>query len=290
MNLFPKKTQETSSKNTDLPSDYLLLNETVQDLLPLQEVRDNMYVLPNHEYKMVVEVKSINYYLKTAEEQETIEAQFRAALGSWDFSFAFYIQTRTIDADDIVRRLKEDADKIPSGTLKEYGYEYAEEMRRLTKGKNGNLIKKNYIIITCNDAEKITTNKTEDDYADYAFEKLRLNERKVEEALAPIGLACHALSNEELIELFFVAINKHSLLKADEILNFITDMANGKDKWDVNKAQMLIDGLLTQLNNMLVRDHGLSAAEIQQAQNLIKGIENLKKESEITDENELFIL
>ena len=119
-NLFKKK--DTSSKTIEsLPKDYLLLQETVQDFIPLQEVRDSMLVLPNHEYKMVIEVKSINYYLKTAEEQETIEMQFRSALGSWDFPFAFYVQTRTIDADDIVKKLQDDVDKIPNGTLKRYG-------------------------------------------------------------------------------------------------------------------------------------------------------------------------
>ena len=289
MNLFPKS-KVTSKTVESLPQDYLLLQETVQDFMPLKEVRDSMLVLPNHEYKMAIEVKSINYYLKTAEEQETIEAQFRSALGSWDFSFSFYVQTRTIDADDIIRRLNEDVDKLPNGTLKDYGHQYSRAMETLTKRRNGNLIKRNYIIISCNDAEKITTNKTEEDYAEYAFEKLRLNTRKVEEALAPIGLSCHVLNNEELLELFFVAINKHSLLKAEEILAFATDMVNGKEKWDVNKAEMLIDGLLTQLNNMLIRDHDLSAAEIQQAQALIKGIENLKQQSTVVDESELFIL
>ena len=288
-NLFKKK--DTSSKTIEsLPKDYLLLQETVQDFIPLQEVRDSMLVLPNHEYKMVIEVKSINYYLKTAEEQETIEMQFRSALGSWDFPFAFYVQTRTIDADDIVKKLQDDVDKIPNGTLKRYGYDYAREMESLTKKRNGNLIKRNYMIVSCNDAERITTNQTEDDFAEYAFEKLSLDVKKVMEALAPIGLSCHVLGNEELIELFFVALNKHSLLKADEILGFTTDIVGGKEKWDVNKAQVLIDGLLTQLNNMLLRDHELTAAEISQAQALIKGIEDLKKQSEVIDENELFVL
>ena len=287
--LFGKKTAPSKTV-LSLPKDYLLLQESVQDFIPLQEVRDSMMVLKDHEYKMAIEVKSINYYLKTAEEQETIEAQFRAALGSWDFPFSFYIQTRTIDADDIVKRLRDDVGKLPGGALKEYGYHYAEDMENLTKKRNGNLIKRNYIIISCNDAEKITTNTSEEQYAEYAFEKLSLDAKKVIEALAPIGLSCHVLTNEELIELFFVALNKHSLLKAEEILDFTTDIVSGKEKWDTNKAQMLIDGLLTQLNNMLLRDHDLSAAEIQQAQAIIKGIEDIKEQSEVVDEDELFIL
>ncbi len=288
-NLFTKKSAPSKTV-INLPKDYLLLQESVQDFIPLQEVRDSMMVLKDHEYKMVIEVKSINYYLKTGEEQETIEAQFRSALGSWDFPFAFYIQTRTIDADDIVKRLRDDVSKLPNGALKEYGYYYASDMENLTKKRNGNLIKRNYIIITCNNAESITMNSSDEQYAEYAFEKLSLDAKKVMEALAPIGLSCHVLGNEELIELFFVALNKHSLLKADKILDFTTDIVSGKEEWDVNKAQMLIDGLSTQLNNMLLRDHTLSAAEIQQAQMIIKSLDDIKKQSEVVDEDELFIL
>lgn len=289
MNLFPKKNVENNVVN-ELPKDYLLLQQSVQDLIPLKEIRDSMFVLPNHEYKMVVEVKSINYYLKTSQEQETIEAQFRNALSSWDFPFSFYIQTRTIDADDIVRRLKEDVDKIPTGVLHNYGIDYIDSMRQLTKGRNRNLIKKTYIVITCADAEKITSNKTEDDYADYAFEKLHLNTRKVEEALSPIGLACHTLNNIELIELFNVALNKDSILKAEEILSFSSDMVGGKNEWDVNKAEVLINGLITQLNDLLIHDHDLTPAERTQAQEMIKNIESMRDQSQVKDEENLFVL
>lgn len=289
MSLMNKKKAENKTIEA-LPQDYLLLQQTVQDIIPLKEIRDSMYVLPNHEYKMVVEVKSINYYLKTSQEQETIEAQFRNALSSWDFSFSFYVQTRTIDADDIVRRLKDDVDKLPSGSLHNYGLDYINSMRQLTKGRNRNLIKKTYIVLTCDDAERIASNKSEDDFADYAFEKLHLNTRKIEEALAPIGLACHTLNNIELIELFNVAVNKDSILKAEEILSFSSDMVSGKNSWDVNKAEVLIDGLLTQLNNLLMNDHELSGAERSEAQEMINNIEKMKEQSQVNNEDNLFVL
>ena len=290
MNLIPKKQKNESKTLNSLPKDYLLLQQSAQDFMPVEKIRDSMYQLPNHLYRMVVEVKSINYYLKTQEEQETIEAQFRNALGSWDFSFAFYTQTRTIDADDVIKRLNEDISKMTTQALRDYGREYVLEMENLTRSKNGNLIKRNYVIISCNDAETISTNKTEDDFADYAFDKLSLNARKVEEALAPIGLACHLLDNMELMELFYVAVNKHSVLKAEEILDFASDMVVGKNTWDVNKANLLVDGLLQQLRDMLLRDHDLTAAEINQAQNLINKIESFKNESENKQENNLFVL
>ena len=100
-------------------------------------------------------------------------------------------------------------------------------MEKLTKAKNGNLIKKNYIIVACNDANLINPNVTDAEKESYAFDKLSLDVRKVFESLAPMGLMCKVLTNEELIELLFVAINKHSLLKATQILDYTTKITTG---------------------------------------------------------------
>lgn len=252
-NLFNKK--DKSKKTTiNLPDDYLLLNQSVQQFLPFEDVRDMMIVLPNHKYRAVVEVKSINYYLKTAQEQESIEAMFKAALGSWDFSYAFYTQTRTIDADDIVKRLKEDVEKVTTKELRAYGNQYVEEMKNLTKRKNGNLIKRNYVIVSCNDAEGISNNRTQEDFDSYAFDQLSLNVKKVYEALSPIGLSCHTLTNEELIEFLFVAVNKHSILKANEILAFTTDLVAGKNEWETSDVDIILDGTVNKLQSLLNND------------------------------------
>lgn len=288
MDLF-KKNNKNEKAILALPSDFLLLQQSVQDLLPFDDIRDSMICLPGDLYRAVIEVKSINYYLKTAEEQQTLENQFRAALGSWDFSFAFYTQTRTIEADDIINKLQSDVDTLTSRELRTYGREYIEEMTRLTKARNGNLIKRNYIIISCNDAGTIVNNKTTDDKDTYAFEKLNLDRRKVEESLAPMGLSCHVLNNQELLELLFVAINKHSLLKADEILSFMSNITSGPSEWDMSKVDLLLEGLITELRNMMLTNHDMSADEYEKAQNIIKEVESIRDRN-YSNENDLFVL
>lgn len=287
-NLFNKKNQ--SKKTTiNLPDDYLLLNQSVQQFLPFEDVRDMMIVLPNHKYRAVVEVKSINYYLKTAQEQESIEAMFKAALGSWDFSYAFYTQTRTIDADDIVKRLKEDVEKVTTKELRAYGNQYVEEMKNLTKKKNGNLIKRNYVIVSCNDAEGISNNRTQEDFDSYAFDQLSLNVKKVYEALSPIGLSCHTLTNEELIEFLFVAVNKHSILKANEILAFTTDLVAGKNEWETTDIDIILDGTVNKLQSLLNNGGALSNNDYERIQDLIAKVQDLKYTTK-EEENDLFVL
>lgn len=289
LNLFAEKKEKDKKTVIEMPEDYNLLNQTIQDFMPFEDVRDSMIVLPNHLYRAVIEVKSINYYLKTAQEQDSIEAMFKSALGSWDFSYAFYTQTRTIDADDVVRRLKEDVQKVTTKELKAYGTEYIENMKSLTKAKNGNLIKRNYIIVSCNDAEGISNNKTQEDFDSYAFDRLNLNTRKVHEALAPIGLTCHTLSNEELIEFLFVAINKHSILKANEILAFTTNITAGKTNWDARQIDLLLDGTINKLQMLVNANHDMSSNDYERVQELIDELQKLKNSSK-EKENDLFVL
>lgn len=272
-----------------LPKDYLFLQQSLQDFLPFNDIKNMMICLPNHEYKAVIEVKSINYYLKTHEEQEVIESQFNSALNAWDFSFAFYVQTRTIDADDIVKKLQEDADKLTTKELKSYSVDYISSIENLTKRRNGNLIKKNYIIVSCNDANLVLSNGTDEEKMQYAFDKLSINTKKVCEALAPIGLSCHILTNEELLELLFVAINKHSILKADEILSFTSNLVKGPSDWDLDKIDVLLQGLINQLNNMMLNDHEMTGSEIERAEQIIKEVEDLRERNKEATSN-LFVL
>lgn len=286
LNLFNATKKE---KDYSLPVDFLYLQQSLQEFLPFEDISDMMIRLPGDLYRAVVEVKSTNYYLKTQQEQETLEAQFRNALASWDFSFAFYTQTRTIDAEDIVNKLQDDVDKLTTRELKSYGAQYVREIERLTKARNGNLIKHNYIIVACNDAAQIATNKTREDKDSYAFDKLNLNTKKVYEALAPMGLTCHTLTNEELLELLFVAFNKHSMLKANDILSFISNITTGKSEWDVDKVDILLDGLVSQLHTMLLTSHDMNSLEIEKAQAIIKEIEGIRTRNH-GNGSELFVL
>lgn len=277
--LNKKKKKSSTDILSNLPIDYQILQTTVQDFIPFDDIQDSMICLPSSEYRMVIEVSSMNYYLKTSQEQENIEAMFRAAISSWDFPFAFYTQTRSLDADDIEMRLKEDVAKCQSSELRRYGEQYIREMHNLNKGKTATLIKKNYIIIECNDAGFIESNHTEEDKRNYAFDKLALNARKVSEGLAPLGLACKVLNNDELVILLFIAINKHSQFSMNDLLNHISDTVFPFEEWGDETVEQIFEGFRTQLNNLLLRSHNLTGTEIEKAQALLKAIDNIKTET-----------
>ena len=284
-----KEDLKDAKKQLDIPKDYLLLNQTMQDFMPFDDIRSMMICLPNNLYRAVIEVEPINYYLKTDSEQETLEAMFRNALSSWDFSFAFYTQTRTIDAEEIINTLEDDISKAITKELYAYGSQFLREMENLTRARNGNLIKKNYIIVSCNDADIINPNVEASEKERYAFDRLSINVRKVRDSLAPMGLDCKVLSNEELIELLFVALNKHSMLKADEILSHTTNITYGKNEWDVNQVDLLLDGLINQLHKLVNESHDLKPIDYDRAQQIIREIEAIKERNKESGQD-LFVL
>lgn len=282
-----------SKKQSDvfstLPSDYLLLQTTVQDFLPFEDIQDSMICLKDGEYRMVIEVSSMNYYLKTAEEQETIEAMFKSAISSWDFPFSFYTQTRSLDSDAIERTLRSDIDKCIGNELRLYGEQYIREMMQINKGKTATLIKKNYVIIECNDAKLIESNHTEEDLRNYAFDKLALNVKKVSEGLSPMGLSCKVLNNEELVNLLYIAINKHSSFNMNDLLNHMSDTVFPEVEWNVATVSQIFDSFENQLKSLLWKSHNISGSEIERAQTILEKIEQLKHE-EIDSSDEYFDL
>ena len=284
-----KKKEKSIDKIASLPVDYQILQSTVQDFLPFEDIQDSMICLPNAKYRMVAEISSINYYLKTAEEQENIEVMFKAALTSWDFPFAFYVQTRSLDAEEIQRNLTDDVDKIADGPLKRYGREYTREMYKMNKGSNGTLIKKNYIIVECNDAGLISANQTEEDKRKYAYDRLRMNIRKVAEGLAPLGINARMLYNDELAELLFVAINKHSAFKANDLINHFSDTVYPAQEWNIPTVEQMFEGFETSLNKLLENSYDISSSEIEKARDILQKVKDIRKET-VQDGNIYFDL
>lgn len=279
--MFKKKKNLNEIKESifdSLPVDYQLVRSSVQDIMPFESIEDSMICLKDNQYRMIVEVSSLNYYLKTHQEQESIEGMFRNALTSWDFPFSFYTQTRNLEADEIERNIQKDIDNCTTSQMKDYGTLFMREMGKINRGKSGVLVKKNYVIVQCDDAKLIEANKTDEDCRSYAFDKLSLNVRKVGEGLSPLGLKCKVLNNHELAELLFIAINKQSAFKANDLLSHMSNIVFPYDEWNATNVQTVFEGFKTQLNNMLARTHSISSGDIVKARQILESIEQIEND------------
>jgi len=68
-----------------------------QQFVPLKEVRDGIAILKDGSMRAVLMASSINFALKSQDEQRAILAQFQAFLNTLDFSMQIYVQSRELD-------------------------------------------------------------------------------------------------------------------------------------------------------------------------------------------------
>ena len=206
------------------------LADTAQKFLPFEDIKDNVIDLGNFKYRMVVECSSVNYALKTDEEQEIIELGFQRVLNSLQFPFTLYVQTREIDNRLMISSLEEDIAKTKEDfpILSEYGDSYIKEMQNLTVNLNQTKQKKKYIIIPFDDAGQLTKMDKEERF-EYAKEEIFQRAQMVKDAMAALQIKAHILNTAELIELMYSAFHKDNNGDVNPILSgeYLTMMVEG---------------------------------------------------------------
>ena len=127
--------------NAILKGEIDLSKETAQEFIPFNDIESSMICMDDARYRMVVEVGSVNYDLKTQEERVRIEQQFRVAISGWDFPFALYTQTREVDNRTILATMRNDALKVAERYpyLAEYANDYTKAYAATTQISASNL-------------------------------------------------------------------------------------------------------------------------------------------------------
>ena len=70
---------------------------SVQDYIPIREIRDGVVILKTGEIRSILLVSSINFELKSHDEQLAILSGYQNFLNSLDFSIQLFIQSRKLD-------------------------------------------------------------------------------------------------------------------------------------------------------------------------------------------------
>jgi len=82
-------------------------SKAAQDFVPIKEVRDGVVILKDGSMRAVLMVSSLNFALKSQDEQESILFQFQNFLNSLDFSVQFFVQSRELDIRPYLNLLEE---------------------------------------------------------------------------------------------------------------------------------------------------------------------------------------
>ena len=92
--------------------------------IAIEGVRDGVLILPGNQYRAILEVSSLNFELRSEEEQDAIIDTYESFLNSVGSSLQILVRTREIDMDkylaDLTERLDYEAEEIYRSQLKNY--------------------------------------------------------------------------------------------------------------------------------------------------------------------------
>ncbi len=190
-----------------------------QDFVPVRDIKENVVVLKDGKLCTILLASSINFALKSADEQQAILTQFQSFLNTLDFSIQFYIQSRRLDITPYLALL-EAREPIQDNDLMQIQLrEYMQFIRTFTTEVD--IMSKNFFIVVpytpiqANLASGITSmfgskkNKSLFDEKQFEEYRVQLEQRStlVEQGLIRIGVRTVPLQNEELVELFYHIFN-----------------------------------------------------------------------------------
>lgn len=207
-----------------------------QEFVTIKEIRDNVIILEDKTMRMVLMASSLNFALKSAEEQEAIILQYQEFLNSLDFSVQFFVESRHLNIEPYLDGLKETEKKQINELLKIQIKEYIEFVRNFVSLTE--IVSKTFYIVVPFAPSAFGGAKTgplgilnvfggllkrekadKIDFKEGKFEeyKSQLQQRAeaVTQGLVRTGVRVVPLNTEELIELFYKLYNPEELARED---------------------------------------------------------------------------
>ncbi len=194
---------------------------TTQSMLPITEVREDTVVLRDGTLRAVLAVSSINFGLKSEEEQEAIIAAYRQFINILDFPLQIVIQSRKLNISDYLDRLLSAEQTQTNELLRQQIRDYRSFVGQLVE--LGEIMSKRfYMVVPYNplsDKRKSFWSRLGDVLQPGHFirmkdERFRAHKSEldlrighVESALASAGLKTARLDTQGLIELYYTVYN-----------------------------------------------------------------------------------
>ena len=180
---------------------------TTQQFLELEQIREGVIILKNKSLRGMLMVSSLNFALKSEEEQNAIIYQFQNFLNSLDFSIEIIIQSRRVNITGYLDKLKEIEVKQENELLKMQIAEYRKFVENLIAG--GQILSKNFFVVVPFTLIEIPGIKKEkvptltEEQFQRAKSQLWQRMEFVALGLRRCGLWASPLNTSELIELFW---------------------------------------------------------------------------------------
>ena len=198
-------------------------SQSTQNFVPIQEIRDGVVILKNGGMRSLVLASSLNFALKSQDEQSSILMQFQNFVNSLDFSIQIFIQSKKLDIRPYLALLEDRYKEQLTELMKIQVREYIEFIRTFVESTN--IMSKSFFVVVPYDPAMLSTSKNplskflpgknqgknQTETADAQFQESRsqLEQRVsvVEQGLVRCGIRAAELGTEEVVELYYKLFN-----------------------------------------------------------------------------------
>ncbi len=195
-----------------------------KDFVEIADIRDEIIILKTGSFRAVIEAGSINFELKSQNEQIAIVQAFQNFLNSVDFPVQIVIHSRKLDIKPYIENLNKQTETIDHELLKIQAIEYTRFVSGLTELTNI-MSKKFYVVVPfylieapiskrgllnfLGSAVKPSATIKKFDEAQFESYKAQIIQRVelIYEGLSGIGINTRLLKQQELKDLFYNLYN-----------------------------------------------------------------------------------
>ncbi len=197
------------------------ISASTQKFLDIAEIKENTVVMRDGTLRSVILVSSINFALKSEEEQNAIISAYVGFLNNIDFPLQIVIQSRELNIDSYLKDLKEKEKKQTNELLKMQTAEYIEYIKELIS-MSRIMNKRFYVVVSydpLSDKQKSFFSRLFDVFKPTTLIKMKEEKflrrrakltRRVDNiisGLTSIGLNSVELDTQSLIELYYNSYN-----------------------------------------------------------------------------------
>ena len=193
-------------------------NASAQEFVPVRDIRDGIVILKNNQMCQVLLASSINFALKSVDEQRAILQQFQSFLNTLDFTLQIYVQSRQLNIEPYLQLLEQQEPKQDNDLMRIQLREYIEFIRTFTAEVD--VMSKSFFIVVpytpiqmdlakgfANVFGKNKGGVMNDNQFEEHRTQLEQRVTVVQQGLSGIGVRTIPLKNDELVELYYHVFN-----------------------------------------------------------------------------------
>lgn len=208
------------------------IGKPTQDFIPLKDIRNGILILNNGGMRIILMTSSLNFGLKSSDEQAAIIMQFQNFLNSLEFPVQIFVQSKRLNIVPYIKMLEERERVQLVDAMKIQVHEYISFIKDFTDRTN--IMSKTFFVVVpytgnvqvnkggalsslFSGGKKTTTGKpSTSEVQNFEEARVQLEQRVslVEQGLSRCDIHTTRLGNEELTELFYKKFNPGELESA----------------------------------------------------------------------------